>query len=210
MLSKIPHTLILIFGLILISCTQDYSGEDGMEKALKLHHEFLTVDSHTDTPLRFFRAGTNLALRSDSRKGGGKLDFPRMEEGGLDAVFFAVFLGQRERTPEGNETAKIRALALFDSIRAVVERSSDMAEIALSSSDLETIDNKGKRAVYIGIENGFPIGRDLSLVERFYKLGARYITLCHTANNDICDSSTDEDGEEHGAGGKRDEHAGGF
>ena len=134
-----------------------------MEKALKLHHEFLTVDSHTDTPLRFFRAGTNLALRSDSRKGGGKLDFPRMEEGGLDAVFFAVFLGQRERTPEGNETAKIRALALFDSILTVVERSSDMAEIALSSSDLETIAKKGKSAVYIGHASAFHFGNDTAI-----------------------------------------------
>jgi membrane dipeptidase len=56
----------------------------------------------------------------------------------------------------------------------------------------------GKKAVYIGIENGFTIGRDIRLVEEYYNRGARYITLCHTENNDICDSSTDKGGPEHG------------
>ena len=190
--------LLTISLFMLISCKQDFSGEQGMLKALEIHQGLLTVDSHTDTPLRFFLSGTNLGLRGDSRRGGGKLDFPRMEEGGLDGVFFAVFLGQRERTPEGNEKAKRRTLILFDSIHAVVERNSDMVEVALSSTDLEAISRKGKKAVYIGIENAYPVGRDLSLVSRYYDLGARYITLCHTSNNDICDSSTDEEGEEHG------------
>ncbi|MFC2098702.1 dipeptidase [Bacteroidota bacterium] len=192
----------LLFGTFLIvslnSCIVDYSGEEGKEKALELHYDFLTVDSHTDTPLRLFRSGTDLRLRSDPRKGGGKLDFPRMGEGGLDAVFFAVFLSQRERTPEANEKVKNRTFMLFDSIYAVVNRNSDLAEIALSSDDLRAINKRGRKAVYIGIENGYPIGKDLSLVEKYYELGARYITLCHTANNDICDSSTDRDGEEYG------------
>lgn len=165
---------------------------------MNIHEDLLTVDSHTDTPLRFFRPGTDLGIKSDPRKAGGKLDFPRMEEGGLDGVFFAVFVGQRERTPQGNEYAKNRALMLFDSIYAVVERNSAQAEIALSSTDLKKIAGKGKKAVYIGIENGFTVGSDLSLVSRYFDLGARYITLCHTSNNDICDSSTDEEGPEHG------------
>jgi membrane dipeptidase len=121
-----------------------------------------------------------------------------MEEGGLDGVFFAVFVGQQERTPEGNAYARERVMEIFDSIHAVVARNSAYAEIALSSSDLRAINRKGKKAVYIGIENGFPIGRDLSMVNKFRSLGARYITLCHTSNNDICDSSTDEGGPEHG------------
>lgn len=191
--------LLLIFTLLTVkSCTTDYTGELGKQKALKIHHKLLTVDSHTDTPLRLFRPGADLALGSDSRRGGGKLDFPRMVEGGLDGIFFAVFVGQRERTPEGNEYAKERALRLFDSIHAVVGRNTDYAEAALSATDLEAISRRGKRAVYIGIENGFPLGRDLSLVKSYYKLGARYITLCHSSNNDICDSSTDENGPEHG------------
>ena len=56
----------------------------------------------------------------------------------------------------------------------------------------------GKLAIYLGMENGYPVGQDLSLIKMYYDLGARYITLCHTSNNDICDSSTDDDGPEHG------------
>jgi membrane dipeptidase len=121
-----------------------------------------------------------------------------MREGGLDGVFFAVFVGQGPRNPEENEKVKKEAFMLFDSIYAVVDHSPDLAAIALSARDLKGITKEGKNAVYIGIENGYPIGKDLSMVKRLYKRGARYITLCHTRNNDICDSSTDPDGPEHG------------
>jgi membrane dipeptidase len=79
-----------------------------------------------------------------------------------------------------------------------VNKYSNLAELATSPSDAYLIQKSGKRAIYIGIENGYPVGTDIKNVEEFYKLGARYITLCHTKNNDICDSSTDKKGEEHG------------
>jgi membrane dipeptidase len=107
-------------------------------------------------------------------------------------------VGQGPRTPEKNEKAKEEALMLFDSIHVAVDHCKDLATIALSADDLAACSHQGKKAVYIGIENGYPIGKDLSLIGRFYDLGARYITLCHTRNNDICDSSTDKDGPEHG------------
>lgn len=194
----VPYTFLLLVLSIISACTGKSGREISRDEADRLHQSLLTVDSHTDTPLRFSRRWTDLSQRSDSRKSGGKLDFPRMGEGGLDGVFFAVFVGQGPRTPEDNEKAEEEALVLFDSIHAVVEHSSDLAAIALSSTDLETINRSGRKAVYIGIENGYPLGKDLSLVSSFYDLGARYITLCHTRNNDICDSSTDREGPEHG------------
>jgi membrane dipeptidase len=120
-----------------------------------------------------------------------------MEEGGLDGAFFAVFVGQRERDDAGNAYAKRRALQLFDSIHSAVQRNAGMARLAFSASDLGKIHRTGEIAVFIGIENGFTLGRDVSLVKHYYGLGARYITLCHTSNNDICDSSTDPGGPEH-------------
>jgi membrane dipeptidase len=66
-----------------------------------------------------------------------------------------------------------------------------LAKIVLNPDDAYQAEKEGKRAIFIGIENGYPIGNDLSLIGHFYKRGARYITLCHTRNNDICDSSTD-------------------
>jgi len=189
----------ILFILVTISACINNSGKEiSREEAIRIHQSLLTIDSHTDTPLRFSRQYTDLSQRSDPRRGGGKLDFPRMREGGLDGVFFAVFVGQGPRNPEENEKAKKEALMLFDSISAVVDHSPDMATVALSARDLKRITKEGKNAIYIGMENGYPIGKDLSLVKRFYELGARYITLCHTRNNDICDSSTDPDGPEHG------------
>ena len=198
MSQKIISQLIILIVLFTISaCTNNSRKEISRDEAVRIHQSLLTIDSHTDTPLRFSRRSTDLSQRSDPHRRGGKLDFPRMQEGGLDGVFFAVFVGQGPRTPEENEKVRDEALLLFDSIHAVVDHSSDLAAIAVSSSDLENFSREGKKAVYIGIENGYPLGKNLSLVSRFYDLGARYITLCHTRNNDICDSSTDRDGPEH-------------
>ena len=158
------RTLLAFLALtFLISCSTDYSGNGGFTRALKIHHQLLTLDSHTDTPLRFSFRGTDMGLRNDPRGGGGKLDFPRMGEGGLDGVFFAVFLGQEERTAQGYENARQRTSDLFDSIYAVVTRNHQSVEIALNAADLARLRDKDRRAVYIGIENGYPVGKDLSL-----------------------------------------------
>jgi len=161
-------------------------------KAKRIHQRVLTIDTHTDTPIQLVRYNDDLGIRGDARAlKGGQLDFIRMQEGGLDATFFAVFMAQGERTPQGNNRAYSKALAIFDAIYKAVGRHSQLAEIALRSDDAVRLEKAGKRAIYIGIENGYPIGTTLSNVKSFYDLGARYITLCHTKNNDICDSSTD-------------------
>jgi membrane dipeptidase len=161
------------------------------KKIEKIHQKILTVDSHNDTPMHLMEAGFDLSKRHDPVKDHSKVDFPRMREGGEDASFFAVFVSQGKRTPEGNFKAKERADALFDSIYAVLARFSGEAGLAVSPSDAYKLKKQGKRAIFIGMENGYPIGNDLSLIQTFYTKGARYITLCHTRNNDICDSSTD-------------------
>jgi membrane dipeptidase len=187
---------LLLAPVIIISCDskQDKNSEDYVDK---LHEKVLTVDSHTDTPLRFTRKDFDFFERHDPYENGTKVDLPRMKEGGLDGVFLAVFLGQRERTVEGFEEAKNKSYQIFDSIYSILERGEDEVELALSPRDFKRIDRKGKKAIFIGLENGYPIAKDLSMIDTFYNLGARYITLCHTRNNDICDSSTDPDGPEH-------------
>jgi len=187
---------IFILGF-LSGCKTNLSEEDIINKAQIIHEKAITVDTHCDTPMYLLRSAFDIGIRNDSRQGGGKVDLPRMKEGGLDAMFFAVFLGQGERTPEANEMAKERAIEVFDAIYQNVEKYTDLAEIAYFSTDARKIEKTGKRAIYIGIENGYPIGNDISLIKKFYDRGARYITLCHTSNNDICDSSTDRDGPEH-------------
>jgi len=169
--------------------------EDLKTKAARIHDKVLTIDTHTDTPIAI--AGSNYDI-GERHEGGGlrsvQVDLPRMKEGGLDAIFFAVFIGQGERTPEGNDRAKENTLSIFNAIHNAVKKNSDLAELAFTPDAAYRIEKTGKRAIYIGIENGYPVGNDLTLVEKYYDLGARYITLCHTSNNDICDSSTDPNG----------------
>ena len=163
--------------------------------AAAIHNRVLTVDSHVDTPLLMVYADFDPGIRHD--ESGTQVDFPRMKEGGLDAVFFAVFVWQGPRTPEGNEKARLDALKTFDAIEASLAKYPDLAELALTPDDAYRIEKQGKRAIFIGMENGYPIGSDLALIKEYYDRGVRYITLCHSTNNDISDSSTDENGPEH-------------
>ncbi len=188
---KLSLVLIILLSLAFSSC-EDQEARIA-KKADKIHKVILTVDTHCDTPMRLMRSGFDLGVRNED----GCVDFPRMKEGGLNAEFLAVFIGQGPRNPEGYKGAYDRAVETFEKIYDNVEKNSDMAELAFTVDDAYRIRKSGKRIAFIGIENGYPVGKDLSKVEEFYKLGARYITLSHSSNNDICDSSTDEGGAEH-------------
>lgn len=163
----------------------------------KVHSKAITIDSHTDTPMWFLNEGFYFGELHNARLQSSKVDIPRMEQGGLDGIFLAVFVGQQGRDEAGNLSAKNEALQVFDSIHANLRRYHNKIQLTLTSDGIYPVLKTGKRAVFIGLENGYPLGRDLSLIDTFYKRGARYITLCHTANNDICDSSTDPKGPEH-------------
>jgi membrane dipeptidase len=186
--------IFVLFSLLLIISGCVSEEEKINRKADRLHHEMLTIDTHSDTPMRLMRGGFNPGIRNDN----GCVDFPRMKEGGLDAEFFAIFIAQGPRTPEAYELEHHYTLATFDSIRATVSRNSEITGIALTGDDARRLKAEGKSAVFIGIENGYPVGTDISRIKQYYDLGARYVTLCHSSNNDICDSSTDKSGPEHG------------
>ncbi len=171
--------------------------ESIQEKARKIHFEVYTVDSHNDTPMSFGDPDFNMGQKHDVKNGGSRMDFPRMKEGGLDGAFFAVFTGQGPLTDEGRQNAYLRAKATFDNIYKTAALHADIAGIALTPQDGYRLNKEGKISMFIGVENGYPIGLDIQRVKEFYNLGARYITLCHTKNNDICDSSTDKAGPLH-------------
>jgi membrane dipeptidase len=109
----------------------------------------------------------------------------------MDGIWFAVFVGQGERTPEGNKQAMERADEVTQAIYETVDLYPDDLEVATKADDLARIARAGKHAIYIGMENGYPLGNDPGLLDTYYEKGIRYVTLVHTRNNDICDSSTD-------------------
>jgi membrane dipeptidase len=167
--------------------------EQLLKKATRIHGSVLTVDTHCDTPMEFSRSNFDLGVRHEE----GCVDFPRMKEGGLNAEFFAVFIGQGPRNDSSYNKVHKKALEIFDAIHKNVEKNSNLAELAYKADDAYRIKKSGKIAAFIGVENGYPVGKDISRVKQYYDLGARYITLCHTRNNDICDSSTDQKGPEN-------------
>jgi len=191
---KKTFTLCLISG-ILMSFSSEKNTEKLEKRAHRIHEKCLTVDTHCDTPMLMVKPGFNVREEHEAPK--YRVDFPRMKKGGLDAMFFAVFTGQKPRTEENYRKTYALANQMLDSIHSSLKQNSDLATLALKAADLAKIEKTGKRAIYIGMENGFPIAKDISRVEEFYKKGVRYITLCHSYHNDICDSSSDSKPAEH-------------
>ena len=152
-------------------------------KAAKIHAQALTIDTHADVPINMMKDGFDVAQKHDFEKDGSQIDFPRMKEGGMDAMFFAVYLGQGQRTPEATAAAKEKALAIFDKIHKAVAANPAVAGIATTPRDAYDLQKQGKRAVFFGMENGWPVGNDLANLKQYYDLGLRYITLSHSANN---------------------------
>lgn len=184
--------ILLSFTFCQSSCTAKQHEEALKARAREIHDEVLTVDTHCDTPMRMARGEWDMGKRHEpGQRRSGKIDLPRMVEGGLDAEFFAAFVGQGALTPEGRAKAKERADLLIDAIHKMCEDYPDLVGLATTPEDAYRLEREGKRAAFIGMENGYPIGKDISLVEKFYERGVRYITLCHGSDNDICDSSTD-------------------
>jgi membrane dipeptidase len=164
-----------------------------VRKVDSIHESILTVDTHCDTPMEFADPGFDLGEKHVS----GCVDFPRMAEGGLHSEFFAVFIAQGPRDDSSVNAAHEKAIRNFRDIRGNVEKNNAVAELTYSPDDAYKTFRQGRISAFIGLENGYPIGKDISRIRQYYDLGARYITLCHTRNNDICDSSTDSKGSEH-------------
>lgn len=154
-------------------------------QAKEIHKNFLSVDTHTDTPFWFKRAGFSIADRERNR-----VNIPKMDEGRLDGVFLAAFIGQGKRDDASLKEAVEKVAELIEGIRQQAELNKDLCGIAITSQDFARLKHQGKKAFFIGIENGYGIGKDLSNIARFKAMGVNYITLCHSYDNDICDSST--------------------
>ena len=199
------HLCLFVFLTICLGCNENilkriYGNEtesELIERALSIHKKVLTLDTHADTPLRMIEPGFRMSDRHDPNETGSKVDYPRMIEGGLDAIFFAAFVAQDIRNDKGNFRAKNLCVQMIDSILSSIQQNSDVVGLALNPEDAYSLEKEGKRAIYIGIENGYPIGEDLSNIETYYKKGVRYITLVHSSNNDLADSATDPAGPEH-------------
>lgn len=151
-------------------------------EAKRIHRHIATIDSHTDTPMIFesFDLG---------RKEGGKVNLPLMNEGLLDAVFMVAYLPQGKRDDLSLRNATAYAVERLSKVVEQQEKYSGRMGIAKTPDDLWRLKYEGKKVVFLGVENGYAIGKDLSNLHKFRELGVSYMTLCHNGNNDICDSA---------------------
>jgi membrane dipeptidase len=183
---------LLAFALSLSACSDPKSRETSLTseealvaKAREIHDRILTIDTHDDIPSNFATPEEDPGVRNDRQ-----VNIPKMVEGGLDTGFFVVYVGQSERTPENYGKAADEARQKFAAIHRMTEMYPEKIELATSPEDVIRINQGGKLAACIGIENGFVIGKDLSLLKEYHERGARYVTLAHGGHNDIAESAT--------------------
>ena len=197
------HALFaLFFFVILMAATRPdassyaQSSEDALiKKARAIHEKVITIDTHIDFLPVDLVGERNYTERLDTQ-----FNLPNMIDGGLDALFFSIYVRQTREAqspdafkPAGYERSYKLAVEKFDAVhRFTREIAPDKIELALNAADVRRINAQGKKVALIGVENGYPIGEDISRVKEFYDRGARYLSLTHNGHNQLADSQTGE------------------
>src|SRR5690242_840255 len=160
-------------------------------RARAIHQRVMTLDTHVDINANQFNPGDSVNFAKGVP--GRQVDLPKMEAGGYDAVFLAVYQGQGPLDSAGYANAYRAAIAKFDAIHTLTEKlAPDRTGLALTAADARRIHAAGKKVIFAGIENGYPIGTDLTRVKEFYDRGGRYMSLAHNGNSQLSDSNTGE------------------
>ena len=178
-LSSTPHLLFA-----------QTNGDDPklVEKAAKIHKDVITLDTHDDINVANFTDTVNYTQDLNTQ-----VNIPKMRKGGLDVAWFIVYTGQGPLTDEGYAAAYKNAIDKFDAIHRLTEKiAPNEIELALTSKDVKRIARSGKLVAMIGVENGYPIGNDISKIKEFADRGARYFSLAHNGHSQLADSNTGE------------------
>ncbi len=164
------------------------SEEELVARARGIHERVITLDTHDDISPANFTVERNYTMDL-----GNQVNLPKMEAGGLDVAWLIVYVGQGDLTEAGFDDAYEQAIAKFDAIhRLTGEIAPDRIGLALTSDDVRRLVAEGKKVAMIGIENGFPVGNDISRVREFAERGGRYMSLAHNGHSQLADSNTGE------------------
>jgi membrane dipeptidase len=159
------------------------TGDDISARAKKLHFSSIVVDSHDDTTQRFLDGKFDLGARNST----GSIDIPRMRDGNLGAIFFAIWMPSKVTGQE----AVNRALVQIDAVREAARKHSNDLILATTAAEIRDAHKQGKIATLIGVEGGHMINSSLGVLRSYAALGVRYMTLTHSGNCEWADSSTD-------------------
>jgi membrane dipeptidase len=153
-------------------------------RAKKLHFSSIVVDTHDDTTQRFLDGKFDIAERHPD----GSIDLPRMREGGMDAIFFSIWIPSKVTGTE----AVNRAITQIEAVRQQVLKHPREIALATTTEEIRAALKQGKIAALMGVEGGHMINSDLDVLRKFASLGVRYMTLTHSGNDEWADSSTDK------------------
>ncbi|HMI54416.1 MAG TPA: dipeptidase [Candidatus Saccharimonadales bacterium] len=180
--------IVSVLSVSLLACfafvVSRTSADDIAERAKKLHFSSIVLDTHDDTTQRFFSKNYDLGKRNPD----GHVDIPRMREGGLNAIFFSIWIDGRTM----GAPAIQQALDQIDAVHENVRQYSRDLSFATTAAEVRRAHQEGKIAVLMGVEGGHMIGNDIRMVRIFGDLGVRYMTLSHFYNDEWADSSTDK------------------
>ncbi|MFH1068169.1 MAG: dipeptidase [Candidatus Glassbacteria bacterium] len=181
-----PITVLAGAALCLAACRLA-AQDDFLERARDLNRRFVLVDTHVDIPLDYVaEGGADPTSVDDSLQ----VDLYKMAAGGVNCVFLVVYTPQGPRTEEDLRKARSGITDVrLEAIHRLCRLYPGKFELATSPEDVVRIAREGRKAVAIGMENGYPIGTDISLLRHYFQEGVRYITLSHNGHNDICDSA---------------------
>lgn len=183
---------LTLSALMLSSCAPTGTAQPAapVKDPAAIHARILTLDTHLDTPVHFDRPGWHIADRHNFATDLSNVDLPRMREGGLDGGFWVIYTPQGPLTEAGYADALAFARRRADAIHRVVRENADAMEIALTAGDAARIAATGKRVVYLSIENSYPLGDDLSLLQEFYDRGVRMVGIVHNGGNQFADAAS--------------------
>jgi membrane dipeptidase len=203
---KITRTLclcvLLVFSLLCNNCRMTEKSEDknqnGSPRAtandpLSVHRRAVAIDMHADTTQRLVDEGLDI----NARLSDGHLDAVRMKEGGLDAQFFSIWV-EPQLYGGGGASAIKRADDQINAVRSLAEKHPETWELALTAADIRRIAGEGKLAALLGLEGGYAIDERIEMVERYYKLGVRYMSPAWSVSTGWAGSSGDEVGRTRG------------
>ncbi|HUQ33884.1 MAG TPA: dipeptidase [Pyrinomonadaceae bacterium] len=160
---------------------------------LSIHRRAISIDMHADTTQRLVDERLDISRRLSD----GQLDTIRMREGGLDAQFFSIWV-EPQLYGGGGEKAIKRADDQINAVRELTEKHPDVWELATTAADVRRIVGQGKLAALMGLEGGYAIDERLEMVERYYKMGVRYMSPAWSVSTSWAGSSGDEVGRTRG------------
>lgn len=180
------RTLIRLVPALLVFAALGFTVQQDEEtllrrRAEKLHDKLIAVDTHTDTALELIKPGVDASKVQAS--------FPRLRSGRVDCCFYPVFVEQGPLDEATELRVFEETLARMEAVRAYIAARPKEAAVALTADDIVRNKRRHRLSLVLGLENAYPIGRDLSRLQVFYDLGARIITLSHNYDNDVCDAS---------------------